>query len=41
MNYTGLKRIEKAFTYDNLQCVCKECHQNIHNKITELMIKTS
>ena len=31
MNYEGLKRLDKAFNYDNLQSLCKECHQKIHN----------
>jgi 5-methylcytosine-specific restriction enzyme A len=31
MNYEGLKRLDKAFNYDNLQSLCKECHQRLHN----------
>ena len=31
MNYEGQRRIEKAFNYDNLQSLCKECHQKLHN----------
>jgi len=31
MNYEGLKRLDKAFNYDNLQSLCKECHQKLHN----------
>ena len=31
MNYEGLKRLDKAFNYDNLQSLCKECHQKQHN----------
>lgn len=31
MNYEGLKRLDKAFNYDNLQSICKECHQKEHN----------
>jgi len=31
MNYEGLKRLEKAYNYNNLQSVCKECHQKEHN----------
>lgn len=32
MNYEGLKRLEKAYNYNNLQSICKECHQKEHNK---------
>ena len=31
MNYEGLKRVEKAFNSNNLQSICKECHQKLHN----------
>ncbi|WP_321426425.1 HNH endonuclease [uncultured Bacteroides sp.] len=31
MNYEGLKRREMAFNYNNLQSICKECHQKEHN----------
>jgi 5-methylcytosine-specific restriction protein A len=32
MNYEGLKRIEKAYDFNNLMSICKNCHQRIHNK---------
>lgn len=32
LNYRGLSRLDKAFDYNNLQALCKECHQLIHNK---------
>ena len=31
MNYEGLKQLDKAYNYDNLQSLCKECHQKQHN----------
>jgi 5-methylcytosine-specific restriction protein A len=31
MNYEGLKRKETAFNIDNLESICKECHQREHN----------
>lgn len=31
MNYEGLKRIDKAYNFNNLQSICKKCHQNEHN----------
>lgn len=31
LNYRGMKRIEKAYDYNNLMSLCKECHQRIHN----------
>lgn len=37
MNYEGLTRINKAYDPTNLQSICKECHQRLHNpQITEL-----
>lgn len=30
LNYQGLQRIEKAYDYDNLLSVCKECHSFLH-----------
>lgn len=31
MNYEGLTRLDKAYNYENLQSICKECHQKEHN----------
>lgn len=31
MNYEGLKRLEKAYNYNNLQSICKECHTKLHS----------
>ena len=31
MNYTGLKRLEKAYDFNNLMSLCKDCHTKIHN----------
>lgn len=31
MNYTGNKRLEKAYSFDNLMAICKECHQKERN----------
>lgn len=31
MNYTGTKRLQFAYNYNNLMSLCKECHQKIHN----------
>lgn len=33
MSYEGMKRKEKAYNYNNLQSICKECHQKEHNKL--------
>lgn len=30
LNYEGLARITKAYDYDNLLSVCKECHSYLH-----------
>ena len=30
LNYTGNKRLEKAYDYNNLLSVCKECHSQLH-----------
>ena len=30
MNYTGFKRWEKAFDYDNLEALCQICHTKKH-----------
>jgi 5-methylcytosine-specific restriction protein A len=32
MNYTGQTRIDVAYNSDNLQCVCAECHNQLHNE---------
>lgn len=29
-NYTGANRLWKAYDFDNLQSLCKECHSKIH-----------
>ena len=29
-NYTGLARVAKAYDYNNLLSVCKECHSELH-----------
>jgi len=31
MNYDGLRRIEVAYDFNNLQSLCSECHNSIHN----------
>lgn len=31
MRYEGLERTEKAYDYDNLLSVCKECHGKLHS----------
>lgn len=31
MAYTGLKRMNKAFDFNNLQSLCKECHSKEHH----------
>lgn len=33
MNYDGYFRVAKAFAFDNLQSLCRECHNNVHNNI--------
>lgn len=30
MNYTGTKRLSKAFDFNNLMSICKECHAKEH-----------
>ena len=30
LNYEGLLRLQKAYDYDNLLSVCKECHSELH-----------
>ena len=30
LNYEGWQRIAKAYDYDNLLSVCKECHSELH-----------
>ena len=30
MNYTGANRLFKAYDYNNLKSVCKDCHGKIH-----------
>lgn len=30
MNYEGLKRIDKAFNYNNLMALCTKCHKELH-----------
>jgi 5-methylcytosine-specific restriction protein A len=32
MNYTGTKRLAKAFDFNNLMSICKECHAKEHYK---------
>jgi 5-methylcytosine-specific restriction protein A len=32
MNYEGQTRIDVAYNSDNLQCVCAECHNQLHNE---------
>lgn len=32
LNYKGLQRLDRAYDYNNLQALCKRCHQEIHNK---------
>lgn len=32
MNYTGTKRLAKAFDFNNLMSICKECHAKKHYK---------
>lgn len=34
LNYEGLKRIDKAYNYNNLLSVCKECHSWLHRNGT-------
>lgn len=31
MNYTGTKRLSKAFDFNNLMSICKECHAKEHH----------
>ena len=31
MNYTGTKRLAKAFDFNNLMSICKECHAKEHH----------
>lgn len=31
MNYTGTKRLEKAYSFSNLMSICKECHAKEHH----------
>lgn len=30
MNYTGNMRLQKAYDFNNLQSLCKECHSELH-----------
>ena len=30
MNYTGNMRLQKAYDYNNLESLCKECHSSEH-----------
>ena len=30
MNYTGNRRLETAYNYNNLKSLCKECHSELH-----------
>ena len=30
LNYEGLARVDKAFDYNNLLSLCKECHSYLH-----------
>jgi 5-methylcytosine-specific restriction protein A len=32
MNYKGQTRIDVAYNSDNLQCVCMDCHNELHHK---------
>lgn len=34
LNYEGLQRVNKAYDYDNLLSVCKECHSWLHRNGT-------
>lgn len=31
MKYTGDKRLEKAYDYNNLMSICDACHHKLHN----------
>ena len=34
LNYTGNKRLDVAYNYNNLLSVCKECHSQLHLNVT-------
>lgn len=31
MNYTGTDRLAKAYDFNNLMALCKECHSKLHH----------
>lgn len=30
LNYSGLQRLDKAYDFNNLQSLCKDCHAELH-----------